>query len=118
MDGATCGRGLMDAPTNLVPCWFIGAGDAGAAYHFMHDLNARLAHRVQITTDGHRAFLSAVEDAFGADVDYAMLVKLYGDAPHNFARIHQSLRVTPAMEAGVADHVWSLDEIIALPKSN
>ena len=176
----------IDADTKLVPTWFIGTRDAGAAYHFMHDLAARLAHRVQLTTDGHRAYLNAVEDAFGADVDYAQLVKIYGNEPqggevryspavcmgarkakitgqpefahvstsfverqnltmrmsmkrfarlsngfskkvenhehmvalhymyYNFGRIHQTLRVTPAMEAGVADHVWSLDEIIAL----
>ena len=176
----------IDADTKLVPTWFIGTRDAGAAYHFMHDLAARLAHRVQLTTDGHRAYLNAVEDAFGADVDYAQLVKIYGNEPqggevryspavcmgarkakitgqpefahvstsfverqnltmrmsmkrfarlsngfskkvenhehmvalhymyYNFGRIHQTLRVTPAIEAGVADHVWSLDDIIAL----
>ena len=176
----------IDADTKLVPTWYIGTRDAGAAYHFMHDLAARLASRVQLTTDGHRAYIGAVEDAFGADIDYAMLVKIYGNAPeggevryspavcmgarkavqtgrpefkhistsfverqnltmrmsmkrfarlsngfskkvenhehmvalhymyYNFARIHQSLRVTPAMEAGVSDHVWTLDEIIAL----
>lgn len=176
----------LDADTKLVPTWYVGTRDAGAAYHFMHDLAERLASRVQLTTDGHKAYLSAVEDAFGANIDYAMLVKIYGNAPeggevryspavcmgarkavqsgkpefkhistsfverqnltmrmsmkrfarlsngfskkvedheqmlalhymyYNFGRIHQSLRVTPAMEAGVADHVWSLDEIIGL----
>jgi IS1 family transposase len=176
----------IDADTKLVPTWFVGTRDAGAAYHFIHDLKARLANRVQLTTDGHRAYLSAVEDAFGAEVDYAQLIKIYGNAPegaevryspaqcmgarkgivtgnpefkhvstsfverqnltmrmsmkrfarlsngfskkvenhehmlalhymfYNFARIHQTLRVTPAMEAGVADHVWELDEIISL----
>lgn len=180
----------MDADTKLVPTWFVGTRDAGAAYHFIHDLAARLANRVQLTTDGHKAYLSAVEDAFGADIDYAMLIKIYGNAPeggevryspavcmgakkaaisgkpefkhistsyverqnltmrmsmkrfarlsngfskkvenhehmlalhymyYNFGRIHQSLRVTPAMEAGVADHVWELNEIIALLDSN
>jgi hypothetical protein len=154
----------------------------------MQDLAERLAHRVQLTTDGHRAYLSAVEDAFGANIDYAMLQKIYGsvsDSPetryspaicmgarkavisgnpdhnhvstsfaerqnltmrmsmrrftrltngfskkvenhehalalyfmyYNFCRIHQTLRVTPAMEAGVSDHVWSLDEMINLLK--
>lgn len=95
---------------------------------------------MQLTTDGHKGYLSAVEGAFGIDVDYAMLVKLYGGnqgdkirvgapiqprqmprrAPgrgygHNFARIpriHKSLCVTPAMQAGVGDHVWTLDERI------
>ena len=174
------------ADTKLVPCWFIGQRDAGCAYMFMHDLKDRLAHRVQLTTDGHRAYLSAVEDAFGAGIDYAMLQKIYGgteqgpetryspaicmgarkavisghpDQNHvstsyverqnltmrmsmrrftrltnghskkvenhghaiaihymyyNFARIHQSLRVTPAMEAGICDHVWSIEEIVRL----
>lgn len=180
----------LDADTKLVPCWFIGQRHGGAAYHFMHDLAGRLANRVQLTTDGHRAYLTAVEDAFGANIDYAMLNKIYGNVPegaevryspavcmgakrevitgrpdlnhvstsyverqnltmrmsmrrftrltnghskklenhghaiaihymyYNFARIHQSLRVTPAMEAGISDHVWSLDEIIGLLESN
>jgi IS1 family transposase len=69
----------LDADTKLVPCWFIGQRDAGCAYLFMHDLAERLAHRVQLTTDGHRAYLSAVEDAFGAGIDYAMLQKIYGN---------------------------------------
>ncbi len=68
----------LDPDTKLVPCWFIGQRDAGCAYHFMHDLAERLACRVQLTTDGHRAYLSAVEDAFGAGIDYAMLQKIYG----------------------------------------
>jgi IS1 family transposase len=66
----------MDSKTKLVPCWFVGSRDGGAAYHFMHDLAGRLSHRVQLTTDGHKPYLSAVEDAFGADIDYAMLVKI------------------------------------------
>ena len=175
----------IDADTKLIPCWFIGGRDATCAYHFMHDLAARLATRVQLTTDGHKAYLSAVEDAFGSEIDYAMLVKIYGEGPktearyspaqcmgsrkteitgkpehkhistsyverqnltmrmsmrrftrltngfskkvenlehavalhfmfYNFARIHQTLRVTPAMEAGVSDHVWSIEEILDL----
>jgi IS1 family transposase len=180
----------LDPDTKLVPCWFIGQRDAGCAYHFMHDLAGRLAHRVQLTTDGHRAYLSAVEDAFGAGIDYAMLQKIYGNSEqgpetryspaicmgarkavisgspdfahvstsyveaqnltmrmsirrftrltnghskklenhehavaihymyYNFARIHSSLRVTPAMEAGISDHVWSIEEIIGLLDSN
>jgi len=177
----------IDAETKLVPCWYIGNRDAEAAYHFMQDLAGRLANRVQMTTDGHRPYLRAVEDAFGTDIDYAQLVKIYGksfnDSPaaryspaqcmgarkakimgkpdyahvstsicernnlnmrmnmrrftrltnafskkienlehqvalsfmhYNFCRIHQSLRVTPAMEAGIADHVWSLEEVVAL----
>lgn len=172
--------------TKLIPCWYVGTRDAGAAYHFIHDLKERLATRVQLTTDGHKAYLSAVEDAFGSDVDYAMLQKIYGIAPeggevryspaqcmgakkavisgkpdfkhvstshterqnlsmrmgmrrftrltnafskkienhehaialyfmyYNFCRIHQTLRVTPAMEAGIANHVWTLEEVVAM----
>lgn len=177
----------LDADTKLVPCWYVGTRDGGAAYHFIHDLKARLANRVQLTTDGHKAYLTAVEDAFGAEVDYAMLQKIYGttegqggevryspaqcmgakkavisgqpDFAHistsfterqnltmrmsmrrftrltnafskkvenheaavalhfmyyNFARVHQTLRVTPAMEAGIANHVWTIEEIVGL----
>lgn len=176
----------LDADSKLVPCWFIGERHAGCAFHFLSDLQDRLAHRVQLTTDGHRAYLDATERAFGTDIDYAQLQKIYGATPegpqvryspavcmgarkavisgkpdhkhistsyverqnltmrmsmrrftrltngfskkvenleaavalhymhYNFCRIHQSLRVTPSMEAGVADHVWSLDELIAL----
>jgi IS1 family transposase len=68
----------IDADTKLVPSWLVGLRDAGYAYEFMSDLKSRLANRVQLTTDGHKVYLTAVEDAFGADVDYAMLVKLYG----------------------------------------
>lgn len=179
----------IDSETKLVPCWYVGNRDAAAAYHFIHDLAGRLANRVQLTTDGFRPYLYAVEDAFGTEIDYAQLVKIYGTPEksqynadvryspavcmgarkakiigrpvyqhvstsicerqnltmrmsmrrftrltnafskkienhehsiaihymyYNFCRIHQSLRVTPAMEAGVADHVWSLEEVIDL----
>jgi IS1 family transposase len=172
--------------TKLIPCWYVGSRDAGAAYHFIHDLKARLANRVQLTTDGHKAYLTAVESAFGADVDYAMLQKIYGHAPeggevryspaqcmgarkavisgtpdyrhvstshterqnltmrmsmrrftrltngfskkvenhehmvalyfmyYNFCRIHQTLRVTPAMESGISNHVWGLEDVVNL----
>jgi IS1 family transposase len=171
------------ADTKIVPCWLVGLRDAPTAYLFMRDLADRLRSRVQLTTDGHRAYLNAVESAFGADIDYSMLVKLYGHdsepeqarySPaecigcrevaitgrpdhryistsfverqnltmrmsmrrftrltnafskkvenlthavalhymwYNFARIHRTLRVTPAMEAGISDHVWSFEEI-------
>ena len=195
------GRGRGDAwiwaaicaDTKLVPCWHVGARDADAAAYFMEDLASRLAHRVQITTDGHRAYLSAIEGAFGwGTVDYAMLVKLYGqpiEGPrrysppvitgtrrqrvmgnpdpdlvstsyierqnltmrmnvrrltrltnafskkienhghaialhymyYNFVRKHQTLtqraggiHKTPAMAAGVADHVWTMEEVVGL----
>jgi IS1 family transposase len=179
----------VDADTKLVPSWAVGRRDGFTAQAFIRDLADRLATRVQLTTDGHKVYLEAVEGAFGANVDYAMLVKMYeGDsgknAPaqtryspaactgaqkqkimgnpdpahistcyverqnltmrmhmrrftrltnafskkvdnhkaavalhfmhYNFARIHQTLRVTPAMEAGVSDHVWSIEEIIGL----
>ena len=177
----------MDADTKLVPCWLVGLRDAGYATEFTRDLRNRLVNRVQLTTDGHKVYLEAVEDAFGGDVDYAMLVKLYGPEKdktnevrysppvclasrrtpisgkpdmryvstsfaerqnltmrmsmrrfthltnafskkienleyavalhfmhYNFCRIHQTLRITPAMAAGVADHAWEISEIVAL----
>jgi len=69
------------ADTKLVPSWYVGTRDADAAYRFMSDLASRLAHRVQLTTDGHHAYLSAVDAAFDCTIDYAMLVKHYGIAP-------------------------------------
>jgi IS1 family transposase len=173
------------ADTKLIASWTVGTRGAGTAYEFMQDLASRLANRVQLTTDGHRVYLDAVEAAFGAGVDYAMLVKIYGadlkddtryspavctdciqkaitgdpDPRHistsyverqnltmrmsirrftrltnafskklenhvaglslyfmyyNFARVHQTLRVTPAMEAGIADHIWTIEEILGL----
>src|SRR5580704_15009276 len=68
----------IDAESKLIPSWLIGTRDGDAAKAFVSDLAGRLAHRVQITSDGHSAYLQAVEDAFGWDVDYAMLVKIYG----------------------------------------
>jgi len=64
-----------NADTKLVPCWLVGGRDAEYAMEFMDDLRERLANRVQLTSDGHAAYLQAVEGAFGGDVDYAMLVK-------------------------------------------
>lgn len=80
----------IDAQTKIVPCWMLGGRDANAAKAFIDDLAGRLANRVQLTTDGHKAYLTAVEGAFGADVDYAMLVKLYGADPE------QEKRYSPA----------------------
>ncbi len=71
----------LDADSKLIVSYLIGGRDAGYAHEFMQDVVARLANRVQLTTDGLRAYLDAVEGAFGADVDYAQLVKLYGDTP-------------------------------------
>jgi len=176
------------ADTKLVPSWVVGTRDAGTAFEFIHDLAGRLKNRVQLTTDGLRVYLDAVESAFGSEIDYAMLVKMYGADPeaetrysppecigmqiariggnpdpkyismsfverqnltmrmgmrrftrltngfskrvenlqhaialhfmhYNFCRIHQTLRVTPAMEAGIADHVWTIQEIITVLES-
>lgn len=174
------------AETKLIPGYMVGKRDADYANAFIADLKPRLKNRVQLTTDGHAPYLEAVEGAFGAAVDYAMLVKHYGPGSltdqrryspsefvsadkrvitgkpderkistsyverqnltmrmgmrrftrltngfskkvenlehavslhfmhYNFARIHKTLRVTPAMAAGVSDHVWSLEEIAHL----
>lgn len=176
----------LDADSKLIVSWFVGGRDGDYAKLFINDLAARLANRVQLTSDGHRAYLEAVEGAFGADVDYAQLVKLYGAAPdgsagryspaecigikktriegdpdekhvstsyverqnltmrmhmrrftrltnafskkfeshvhmvalytvfYNFTRIHKTLRVTPAMAAGLTDRVWGMEDIVAL----
>ena len=173
----------IDADTKLIPSWFVGGRDSDAAIIFMDDLKSRLANRVQLTSDGHKAYLEAVEGAFGADVDYAQLVKLYGESPdaekryspavcigahktriegnpdpkhvstsyaerqnlnvrmhtrrltrltnafskkienhahsvalfamyYNFVRIHQKLRTTPAMAAGVSKRLWEIGDIV------
>lgn len=68
------------ADTKLVPCWMIGTRDTDAAKVFIKDLAGRLTHRVQLTTDGHKPYLEAVENAFRGDIDYAMLIKLYGES--------------------------------------
>jgi IS1 family transposase len=73
----------IDADTKLIPSWFVGGRDSDAAIIFMDDLASRLANRVQLTSDGHKAYLEAVEGAFGGDIDYAMLVKLYGASPES-----------------------------------
>lgn len=176
----------MDADSKLMVSYMVGKRDAEYANQFIADLASRLKSRVQLTTDGHKPYLEAVEGAFGAEVDYAMLVKHYGPGSvtdqrryspsefvdsekrvimgnpnmkkvstsyierqnltmrmgmrrftrltngfskkvenlehavslhfmhYNFARIHKTLRVTPAMAVGISDHVWSLEEIAAL----
>lgn len=71
----------LDADSKLIVSYLVGGRDAGYAAEFMGDVASRLANRVQMTTDGHKAYLDAVEDAFGADIDYAQLIKLYGNAP-------------------------------------
>jgi hypothetical protein len=70
----------LDADTKLIASWMVGDRDAASAHQFMKDLAGRLANRVQLTTDGHAAYLSAVENNFGDDIDYSMLIKMYGAA--------------------------------------
>jgi IS1 family transposase len=181
----------IDADTKLCVSWLVGGRDGGWAHDFMQDVASRVRGRVQLTTDGHRAYLDAVEDAFGAEIDFATLQKIYGaptdaeqrryspakcigadmkvvcgdpDPRHvstsyverqnlsmrmgmrrftrltngfskklenhahqiavyffhyNFCRVHKTLRVTPAMEAGLTDHVWTLEELCGLiPEEN
>jgi IS1 family transposase len=175
----------IDADTKLIISYVVGTRGPEAAKTFMDDLAKRVANRIQLTSDGYRVYERA--NAFGCEVDYSMLVKIYGaplqddastryspatcigcrtatlsgdpDPKHvstsfverqnlsmrmgmrrftrltnafskkienhghavalhffhyNFIRIHQTLRVTPAMEAGITDHVWSFEELIAL----
>ena len=175
----------IDAETKLVPSWRVGDRSGETATEFVCDLSKRLANRVQVTSDGHRAYLEAIEAGFGADVDYAQLIKVYGEIPHpagrygpaaiqgtkvfcctgkpdpkhistsyverqnltmrismrrftrltngfskkaenhlhsvaihfmhyNFVRIHQSLRITPAMAAGVTSTLWSLADMVRI----
>jgi len=85
----------IDADTKLVPSWLVGLRGAPCANAFMEDLKSRLANRVQVTTDGHRVYLNAVEDVFGGEVDYAMLVKIYGTEPE------RETRYSPAKCTGV-----------------
>jgi IS1 family transposase len=175
----------IDADTKLCVSYLVGGRDLGWAKEFMEDCASRIRNRVQITTDAHRAYLEAVEDAFGADIDYAQLQKIYGasaenetrysparcigcdmkvvsgnpDPKHvstsfverqnlsmrmsirrftrltnafskkienhaaavaiwfmyyNFCRVHQTLRVTPAMESVISNHVWTIEELCGL----
>ncbi len=90
----------IDADTKLIPAWYVGTRDAMAAYRFMNDLASRLSNRVQLTTDGHRAYLQAVEDAFGDGIDYAMLVKIYGPSAEG-----ASVRYSPAPCTGASKNV-------------
>jgi IS1 family transposase len=74
----------IDADSKMIVSYFVGGRDGECAMWFMDDLRSRLANRVQLTSDGHKAYLEAVEGAFGGDVDYAQLVKIYGASPENF----------------------------------
>ena len=91
----------LDADSKLIVSYLIGSRDAGCANEFMHDVAGRLANRVQLTTDGFRGYLDAVEDAFGADIDYAMLVKLYGAAPYSAGRYSPPETCTGAIKTRV-----------------
>lgn len=90
----------MDADTKLVPCWNVGKRDGAAAWEFMTDLASCLKNKVQLTTDGHHAYLEAVEDAFGGDIDYAMLFKIYG-------KQQEEIRYSPAECVGAEIKVIS-----------
>ena len=81
----------LDSDTKLVASWLVGLRDGGYATEFVQDLAGRLANRVQVTSDGHKAYLEAIEAGFGGDVDYAMLIKLYGSAPKD-----EAIRYSPA----------------------
>jgi IS1 family transposase len=179
----------IDADTKLVPSFMLGMRDPETARTFMEDLAGRLANRVQLTTDGLKVYLKAVKTAFGNDIDYAMLQKIYGEIDtegqrryspatcigcetkvikgnpdpdhistsyverqnltmrmsmrrftrltngyskkvenhaamvavyftwYNFGRVHHTLKTTPAVKAGIADHVWSVDEMVELLSS-
>jgi IS1 family transposase len=175
----------IESDSKLIISWLVGARDVEYAIAFMNDLRGRIVNRIQLTSDGHKPYLAAVEDAFGMDIDYAVLQKLYGNDPsgekryspatcigvkcetiqgepdarhistsyversnltmrmhnrrftrltnafskkfenhvhmvalytvfYNFVKIHKTLRVTPAMQAGVSDHVWSFEEVVGL----
>jgi IS1 family transposase len=85
----------IDAETKIVPSWFVRQRDAGAATEFLADLESRLANRVQLTSDGHKVYLNAVIDAFADDIDYAQLVKYYGNEK---ARNATALTCAPAQQ--------------------
>jgi IS1 family transposase len=94
----------IDADTKLVPCWHVGRRDGHAAAEFINDLASRLAHRVMLTTDGFRPYLEAVEGAFGCDIDYAMLIKIYG-------KEQDEIRYSPAKCIGTHAEVISGDPL-------
>jgi IS1 family transposase len=89
----------IDADTKLVPTWLVGLRNADCAFDFINDLKARLANRVQLTSDGHKMYLDAVEHAFGSEIDYAQLVKLYGQD------LETEKRYSPAKCIGAEKHV-------------
>lgn len=170
----------MCPDSKLVPSWLVGDRDIQAARMFMQDLASRMDNRIQLVSDGYKGYIEAVDNAFGTDIDYAMLVKSYGANQryvgsekevivgkplmqdtstslierqnltmrmcirrftrktngfskkvenhiaavslhfmfYNFGRIHKTLKVTPAMEAGITDHIWTIEEIVDLAYKN
>jgi hypothetical protein len=130
----------IDADTKLCVSWLVGGRDAGWALEFMKDCAARINGQVQVATGANRTYLEAVEGALATGIDYGQLCAIYGApserhrltsaatrkvdnhchavalyfAYYNFCRVRQTFRVTPAMEAGVADHVWSVEELVHL----
>ena len=96
----------IDAETKLVPSWRVGQRDLENATEFVQDLASRLANRVQLTTDGLKLYLTAVEDAFGIDVDYAQLIKLYGDDPTDEKRYSASAVISTDKIIVQGEPVW------------
>jgi IS1 family transposase len=92
----------LDADSKLVPCWNVGRRDAVSGMAFIKDLSERLAHRVQLSTDGFKVYLTAIEEAFGADIDYGMIVKVYGHSEDD-----DSKRYSPAECIGCEKEVIS-----------
>jgi IS1 family transposase len=94
----------IDADTKLMPSWFVGNRDSDSAVIFMNDLASRLAGRIQLTSDGHKAYLEAVEGAFGADIDYAMLVKVYGVSSESAKGRYSPAECTGARKERIEGH--------------
>ena len=95
----------IDHETKLMVSWLVGDRSAETAKVFMDDLQTRLAHRVQLTTDGHHSYLEAVEDAFGGDIDYAQLVKIYGEDGRYEGAEKRRISGTPDMNLTTTAHV-------------
>jgi IS1 family transposase len=91
----------IDADNKLMISWLVGGRDSQYAMVFMDDLRSRLANRVQLTSDGHRAYLEAVEGAFGGDVDYAQLVKIYGASPESAKGRYSPAECTGAIKTPI-----------------
>lgn len=91
----------IDADTKFIVSWFVGGRDGDCAAWFMNDLASRLSNRVQLTSDGHKAYLEAVEGAFGADIDYAMLVKIYGASPDSAKGRYSPAECTGAIKTSI-----------------